>query len=103
MERCRLLAIWVEFGVEKLVKLGNSGCVCLRSLLDGYSGGTTLDGPGSSANVVRVHQIIDMIAHRHEQVEEDFSPHLHLHLHGATTLEGLTTANNQSEVVSAQS
>lgn len=61
-----------------------------------------------------------MIAHRHEQVEEDFSPvvhnqsqiaisrlrnipHLHLHLHGATALEGLTTANNQSEVVSAQS
>lgn len=56
MERCRLLAIWVEFGVEKLVKLGNSGCVCvcLRSLLDGYSGGTTLDGPGSSANVAVV-------------------------------------------------
>jgi len=103
MERCRLLAIWVEVGVEKLVKLGNSGCVCLRSLLDELGGGATLDGPGSSANIVRIRKVIDMVAHRHEQVEEDFPPHLHLHLHGTTTLEGLTTANNQGEVVSAQS
>lgn len=33
MERCRLLAIWVEFGVEKLVKLGNSGCVCVFAIV----------------------------------------------------------------------
>jgi hypothetical protein len=51
----------------------------------------------------RVNQVIDMVAHCHEQVEEQLSPHLHLILHGSTTFECFTAANNQSEVVGAQS
>lgn len=50
----------------------------------------------------RVRKIIDMVAHRHEQVKEQFSPHLHLHLHGSTTLECFPAADDQSEVMSAQ-
>ena len=62
-----------------------------------------LDGPRSAAGGgARFRKIIDVIAHGHEQVKEHLSPHLHLHLHGSTTLECLSTADNQSEVMSAQ-
>jgi hypothetical protein len=62
-----------------------------------------LDGPGSTASRgARIRKIIDVIAHSHEQVKEQLSSHLHLHLHGSTTLKGFATADNQSEVMSAQ-
>jgi hypothetical protein len=74
-------------------------------------------------DLLGIHEVIDMVAHRHEQVEEDFPPvdavsqvltiqrlasgwgsrahlfttvyipHLHLHLHGTTTLECFSGAN----------
>jgi len=95
MERCRLLAIWVEWELIVLFKLGNSDDVCLFAVvLDELGDEATLDGPGCAANVVvRIHKVIDMVAHRHKQVEEDFPPHLHLHLHGTTTLECFSGAN----------
>jgi len=94
-----VVACWqfrLSVGVEILVKLVNSGCVCLRSFFRQVQWLVQpLDGPRSATNVVvRIRKIIDMIAQSHEQVEEDLSPHLHLHLHGTTTLESLATADN---------
>lgn len=44
-----------------------------------------------------------MIAHRHEQIKEQFAANLHFHLHGSASLERLATPNDQSKVMSAQS
>ncbi len=52
-----------------------------------------LDGFGS-ASICHIHDIIDMIAHRDEQVKEQFPPKLHLHLHRSATLERLPAAND---------
>jgi hypothetical protein len=47
--------------------------------------------------------VIDMIAHSHKQIEEQFAPILHLHLHGSAPLESLATPDDQSKVMSAES
>ena len=47
--------------------------------------------------------IIDMIGHCHEQIEEELSSFLHLHLHRATAFEGLAAADDESEVMCAES
>lgn len=46
--------------------------------------------------------VIDVIAHRHKQVEEQFAPILHFHLHGAAPLESLATSDDQSKIMSAE-
>ena len=47
--------------------------------------------------------IINMIAHRHEKVEKQFaSTLLHFHLHGSTPFESLTTSDDESQVMSAE-
>ena len=43
-----------------------------------------------------------MIAHRHKQIEEQFAPVLHFHLHGSAPLEGFATSDNQCKVMSAE-
>jgi hypothetical protein len=43
-----------------------------------------------------IHNVIDVIAHRHEQIEKQFATDLHLHLHGSAPLESLTTSNDES-------
>jgi hypothetical protein len=40
-----------------------------------------------------------VIAHRDEEVEEQFATLLHLDLHGATSLEGVSAADDESEVM----
>ncbi len=44
----------------------------------------------------------DMIAHSNEQVEEQSSTFFHLHLHGATPLESISAADDESQVVGSQ-
>lgn len=39
--------------------------------------------------------VIDVIAHRHEQIEKQFAPILHFHLHGSAPLESLATSDDQ--------
>lgn len=46
--------------------------------------------------------VIDVIAHSHEQIEKQFATTLHLHLHGSAPLESLATSNDQSQVMSAE-
>ena len=46
--------------------------------------------------------VIDMIAHSHKQIEKQFAPILHLHLHGSAPLESLATPDDQSKVMSAK-
>lgn len=43
-----------------------------------------------------------MIAHSDEEIEEHSSPQLHLSLHRSTSFEGLTTANDESKVMSTK-
>jgi len=42
-----------------------------------------------------------MVAHRHEEIKEQFAANLHLHLHGAAALEGAAASNNEREVMSS--
>jgi hypothetical protein len=46
--------------------------------------------------------VIDMIAHSHKQIEKQFAPILHLHLHGSAPLKSLATPDDQSKVMSAK-
>jgi len=39
--------------------------------------------------------VIDVITHRHEQIEKQFAPILHFHLHGSAPLKSLTTSDDQ--------
>lgn len=40
--------------------------------------------------------VVDMVAHGHKQIEEQFATILHLHLHGSAPLESLATSDDQS-------
>jgi len=54
----------------------------------------SLDDFGRSA-IADFDNVIDVIAHRHEQIEKQFAPILHFHLHGSAPLESLTTSDDQ--------
>jgi len=55
------------------------------------------------AAVAILDNIVDVVAHRHEQVEEELRVALlHLHLHRAAALEGLAAADDEGEVVGAE-
>jgi len=69
-------------------------CVCVCRSRDLQWVGQRLDG-FRGASVARIHNVIDMVAHGHEQVKEQFPPNLHFHLHGSTTLKGLPTTDDQ--------
>lgn len=43
-----------------------------------------------------------MIAHRNEEIEEQLPTFFHLHLHGATSLESVSAADDESQVMSSQ-
>jgi len=43
-----------------------------------------------------------VVAHRDEQIKEQLATHLHLHLHGAATLERFPASDNECEVMSAK-
>ena len=47
-------------------------------------------------------KVVHVVAHCHKQIKEQLAATLHLHLHGSTSLEGLATANNESQVMSTQ-
>ena len=47
--------------------------------------------------------VIDVVAHRYKQVEEQFAPILHFHLHGSAPLESLSTSDDQSKIMGAES
>jgi hypothetical protein len=53
-------------------------------------------------NVPHIDNIIDMIAQRNKQVEEKFTPTLHLQLHGSAPLKCLATSNDQGQIMSAE-
>ena len=53
-------------------------------------------------NLPDLNNVIDMIAHRHKQVKEQFTPIFHFHLHGSAPLESLTTSDDQGKVMSAE-
>jgi len=61
-----------------------------------------LDDFGRPA-IADLDNVIDVIAHGHKQIEKQFAPILHFHLHGSTPLESLATSNDQSQVMSAES
>jgi len=54
----------------------------------------SLDDFGRSA-IADFDNVIDVIAHRHEQIEKQFAPVLHFHLHGSAPLESLATSDDQ--------
>lgn len=84
----------VKAGLLKQVKHANSKA---KSVIDRH----ILDRARCALRL-KVHQIIDMVAERNKQIEEQLAPHFHLHLHGAATLECLPAADNQSQVMSAK-
>lgn len=51
---------------------------------------------GKTKGLPDLHNIIDMVGHRNEQIEKQFATGLHLHLHGSAPLESLTTSDDQS-------
>jgi len=61
----------------------------------------SLDDFGRTA-VADLDNVIDVIAHGHKQIEEQFAPFLHFHLHGSATLESLATSDDQCQVMSAE-
>jgi hypothetical protein len=83
-KHCRLLAIWVDCGVW-LIKLGElrSCCMCLRSFFDESQFLCNLYRARRTTNIVRVRQVIDMIAESDEKVEKELAALNHLVLHGA--------------------
>jgi len=46
--------------------------------------------------------VVHVVAHSHEQIEKQFSAHFHLHLHGAASLKGRSTPNDESQVMCPQ-
>jgi len=42
-----------------------------------------------------LHNIIHVVTHRDEKIEEQFATILHFHLHGSTSLESLATSDYQ--------
>jgi len=60
------------------------------------------DRLGSTLELDTILEVVHVVAHRHEQVEEQLAANLHLRLHGPTALERLPTSNNQGQVMSAQ-
>lgn len=101
--RCGVGNLSDECRSRDLVKLSVlrdlCACACVyvfALIFDGINGAvqSESDGPWSSASIAHVHEIINMITHSHEQVKEQFTPHLHFHLHGATTLEGLPASDD---------
>ena len=59
-------------------------------------------GTDGWANSPDLDNIINVIAHSHKQVEEQFATILHLHLHGSAPLESLPTSDDQSKIMSAK-
>jgi len=58
---------------------------------------------GEVGRAAALDNVVDMIAHRHEQIEEELGVALlHLHLHCAAALEGLAAADDECEVVCAE-
>ncbi len=43
-----------------------------------------------------------MVAQAHKQIEEQFAANLHLRLHRSTPLEDLATADDQGQIMSAE-
>jgi len=62
---------------------------------------TDLDALGG-ATVSHIHNIINVVAHSHEQIKEQFATILHFHLHRAAALERPPAADNESKVMSAE-
>jgi len=50
---------------------------------------------GSRSTLVEFKRIVQMIAEGHKQIKEQFATNLHLHLHGAATLESLSASDDQ--------
>lgn len=51
----------------------------------------------------QLREVVHVVAHCHKQVEEQLASFLHLHLQGSAALKSLTTADDKSKVMSAQS
>jgi hypothetical protein len=47
-------------------------------------------------------QVVHVVDHGNEQVEEEFATILHLVLHCATALEGVTSSDDEGEIVCAK-
>jgi len=47
-------------------------------------------------------EVVHVVAHGDEEVEEELAALLHLDLHGATSLEGVPASNDESKVVSTK-
>jgi len=55
------------------------------------------------ASIAHVNDVVEVIAHGYKQVEEELAAaRLHLGLHGPAALKGLAAADDQGEVMSAQ-
>ena len=58
--------------------------------------------PSVASDLPDLDNVIDVIAHRHKQVEKQFAPILHFHLHSSAPLKSLATSDDQSKVMSAE-
>jgi len=86
------VAIWFRRSSD-VVQVGVDSCCVMFAIFDRTFGALyNLDGPGRAH---RVAQVIDVVAHCHEEIEKQLTPSLHLHLHGATALEGFPTADDE--------
>jgi len=66
-----------------------------RSIGRGFDVTTPLDDLGRPA-IADLHYVIDVVTHRHKQIEKQFAANLHLHLHGSAPLKSLATSDDQS-------
>lgn len=56
----------------------------------------------SDLPVVHLDNVINVVAHGHEQVKEHPTAALHLHLHSAATFECTTAADDESQIMGAK-
>lgn len=57
---------------------------------------------GNGVYLRHIHNIINVVAHSHKEIKEQFAANLHLHLHRAAALERPPAADDQSKVMSAE-
>jgi len=82
-----------EFQRRKRLR-GLCSVIAVHSTQFEVIGGKDLDG-FRGARIRHIHNIVNVVAHGDEQVEEQFPPKFHFHLHGSTALECLTAADDQ--------
>lgn len=93
---------WGNLGEAELLYRSSWGRLrswCLQLFFDNSVPACNLDCPGCAH---RVGQVVYMIAHGDEEIEEHSASRLHLHLACSTTLESFPAADDERKVVSSE-